>query len=303
VVPRGQGDGLIVGSSETTGIELYDLQGERIGVVAAGAVVGIDARFGAPSADAWVVASLDGATNQLRLFELDAEAASATERTARPIPIGFSTESLCLYRDARDSTLYAFALGGAGEIAQYMISGSEAGFDATLVRQLRVASEVSYCTTDDASGALYVAEQGVGFWRFDADPEAEVVPQLIDAARLGRVTEEAGGLAVYNAGEANYLIASDASANRFHIYDRNADHAFVGAFTLGAGDAVDGVEAAGGLSASSFGYGAQYPQGMLLAMDDENDGGTNYKLVSWADVARAQPLTTSAPQHPRLAPK
>lgn len=302
IVPRGDGGGLIVGSSETTGIELYGLDGASFGAVAAGAAVGIDGRYGAPNPSGWTLAAIDGSTNQLRLFELDAEAGAARERTARAIAVGFAAESLCLYRDARDTTLYAFVLGGAGQIAQYMIADRNGGFDATHVRDLRVASEASYCTADDASGDLYVAEQGIGFWRFDANPEAEVVPQLIDAARIGRVTEEAGGVAVYNAGAASYLVASDASANQFHVYDRNADHAFVGSFTLGVNGGVDGVEAAGGLSASSFGYGANFPQGALVAMDDENDGGTNYKLVSWADIAGALNLAAGTAIDPRAAP-
>lgn len=301
IVPRANGGGLVVGSSETTGIELYDLEGARIGAVSAGAAVGIDARYGAPgAADTWVVAALDGATNSIRLFELNAETGAARERTSGEIRIGFAGESLCLYRDARDSTLYAFALGGAGQIAQFMISARGDGLGATHVRDLRVASEASYCTADDASGALYIAEQGVGIWRFEADPEAEVVPQLIDAVRLGRITEEAGGVAVYNAGEASYLVASDASANQFHVYDRNADHAFVGSFTLGASGAVDGVEAAGGLAASSWVYGPNFPQGALIATDDENDGGTNYKLVSWAVIANALNLSTGAAVDPRV---
>ncbi len=296
IIPNAQG-GLIVGSSESAGIELYDLNGERRAAIAAGSAVGIDARAGGPSQTGWTVAALDSATNRLRLFELNADAASATERTAREIPIGFSGESLCLYRDARDQTLYAFALGAAGQIAQYMIFSTSAGLDARLVRQLQVASEASFCTADDATGDLYVAEQGVGFWRFDADPEAEVVPQLIDAARIGRITEEAGGVAVYNAGDASYLVASDASANRFHIYDRNNDHTFVGSFAL------NGVEAAGGLNASSFGYGANFPQGALVAMDDENEAGTNYKLVSWAEIAGALNLAAGTPQDPRTPPQ
>ncbi|MBN8605447.1 MAG: phytase [Caulobacterales bacterium] len=301
ILPRASGGGLIVGSSESAGIELYALSGDRLGSIPAGAVVGVDARHGAPSANAWVVAALDGATNQLRLFELDVETGARSERTARPLPVGFAAESLCLYRDARDQTLYAFALGAAGQISQFMIGERESGFDATLVRELRVASEASYCVADDASGDLYVAEQGVGFWRFDADPEAEIVPQLIDAARLGRITEEAGGLAVYNAGAASYLVGSDASANQFHVYDRNNDHAYVGSFTLGAGANAGSVEAAGGLNASSFSFSNALPQGALIATD-ENDDGTNYKLISWADIAAALNLATGAAQDPRTPP-
>jgi 3-phytase len=303
LIPRGNGDGLIVGSSESGGVELYGLDGARITSIAAGAAVGIDARYGAPSQNAWTVAALDGATNRLRLFEVDAESRTGRERTVRDIPIGFAGESLCLYRDARDATLYAFALGGGGEIAQYMISARDAGYDATLVRQLRVASEASYCAADDANGDLYVAEQGVGFWRFEADPEAEVVPRLIDAAHVGNLTGEAGGIAVYGAGNATYVVASDASANRFHVYDRNADYRLVGSFALTPAGTVDGVEAAGGLNATSFGYGAGLPRGALLAMDDENDGGTNYKLVSWAEIAGALNLAAGTPRDPRVAPQ
>jgi len=296
VIPRGQGDGLVIGSSEGGGVELFGLDGARVSAITGGgAIVGVDARYGAPSADGWVVAALDGATNRLRLYDLNAETGAARDRTARDIPIGFAGESLCLWRDSRDATLYAFALGGGGEIAQFMIGAASDGLDARLVRTLRVASEASYCTADDVTGDLYVAEQGVGFWRFPADPEAEVAPTLIDAARLGHVTEEAGGLAVYNAGAASYLVASDASANQFHVYDRNNDHAFVGTFT------ANGVEAAGGLNATSFGLSNRFPQGALLAMDDENVGGTNYKLISWADIAGALSLASGTPRDPRTA--
>jgi 3-phytase len=297
VIPSPEG-GLIIGSSETGGIEIYGLDGARRTQIAAGATVGLDARPVGGGQSGWIVATLDGATNRFRLFEIDENATTAAERTARELPVGFSAESLCLYRDARDQTLYAFALGGAGQVAQYTIFRTADGrLDARHVRDLRVASEASYCTADDATGDLYVAEQGVGFWRFDADPEAEVVPELIDAARIGHITEEAGGIAVFNAGEASYLIASDASANRFHVYDRNDDHKLVGSFT------VEGVEAAGGLNASSFGYGDAFPQGMLVAMDDENEAGTNYKLVSWAGIARALRLNAGTAQDPRTPPE
>lgn len=305
IIPHGD-SALIIGSSENGGIEVFGLDGARRSATPAGSVVGLDARYGVPGEDgraAWTIGAVDGAANALRLFELDVATGAVRERSVRAVATGFAAESMCLYRDARDQTLYAFVLGGAGEIAQYMIAPTEGGLEARPVRQLRIASEAAYCTTDDVTGDLYVSEQGVGFWRFDADPEAEVVPQLIDAARLGHVTEEAGGIAVYNAGDASYLVASDASANQFHVYDRNADHAFVGTFTVGDGDGVDGVQAAGGLNASSFGFGAGFPQGALVATDDENDGGTNYKLISWADIAGALDLTAGTARDPRTAPE
>lgn len=305
IIPRGQGDALIVGTSEAGGLEVYGLNGARLSAIPAGAPVGVDARYGSAdpggAGSSWVLAALDSQGNKLRLFDFNAEAGSARELTARDIPLNISGESLCLYRDARDATLYAFALGGSGEISQYMVFSENGRLDARLVRQLRLPSEVSYCAADDESGQVYVAEQAVGVWRFDANPEAETVPALIDAARLGRITEEAGGLAIYRGGDANYLIASDASANTLHLYDRNQDDAYVGSILPGApeGAAVDGVEAAGGMAASSLVLGGAYSQGLLVATDDSNDAGTNYKLLSWANIAGALSLATPQPQDPR----
>jgi 3-phytase len=292
----------VLGTGGAAGIEIYGLNGARIAAAPAGTAAGVDARYGvpgAPGADLWTIAALDEATNRLRFFSFDAATGTAADRTARDIDIGFAGESLCLYRDAVDRNLYAFALGGAGEIAQYAVFAQGGRLDARLVRRFHVASEASYCTTYDASGDLYVAEQAVGIWRFPASPEAETVPQLIDAVRLGRIAEETGGLAIYDAGAANYLIASNASANTFHVYDRKQDHRHVGSFQLGASGGIDAVEAAGGLHASAIPAGARFPAGVLIATDDSDDAGMNYKIVSWADIAGALDLASGTPGDPR----
>jgi|CXWL01.1.fsa_nt_gi 3-phytase len=299
------GQAIVLGAAEGGGIEFYRLDGARAGAAPSPAAVGVDARHGMPrgaeGADSWVVAALDGGANRLRLYEFNAATGAARDLTARDINIGFAGESLCLYRDALDRNTYAFALGGDGQVAQFVLFGANGRLDAQLVRQINLASEVSYCVTDDSSGDLYLAEQAVGVWRFGANPEALVVPELIDAARLGQITEEVGGLAIYNAGAANYLISSDSSANAFHVYDRNADHRFVGSFQIGASQGgVDAVEAAGGLFASSMPQGARLPQGMLIATDDSNEGGINFKIVSWADVAGALNLAAGTPVDPRV---
>ncbi|MGE0045910.1 MAG: phytase, partial [Hyphomonadaceae bacterium] len=286
----------IIGTGEEGGLELYGLDGARTASVPAGAAVGIDVRYDVPFAGraATVAAALDAQTNSLRFYELANGA--LTERSARAVPVNFGGESLCLYRSPRDGGLYAFALGGAGEITQYMIfdAGNER-LDARLVRQLRVASEAAYCAADDRSGALYVAEQGVGLWRFDADPEAEVVPALIDAARLGRIDGEIGGVALYDGGEgARYLIASNATASNFHVYDRSRDDAFVGSFTVS--NATAPIEEGAGLFALSMPMGERLPAGALVIA---NEGAGNYALVSWANVAQALNLAAGTAQDPR----
>ena len=287
------GGGRIVGSGELGGIEVYGLDGARLTAVEAGDVAGLDVRYGVTVSGrpTTVVGAIDGNGSRLRFFAFDA-AGQASEITAGPISAGLSAESLCLYRSPLDHMLYAFALGGGGEVEQWAIFDNGAGrLDGRLVRRLHLASEVSYCTVDDATGDLYIAEQAIGVWRFDAAPEAETIPALIDAGRLGRIRDEVGGLALYDGGPgARYLIASDASASQFHVYDRSADDAFLGTFGL------TGVENAGGLFAASA------AGGLFIAMDDENAGGTNYKLARFSDIAGLLKIPAGAPQDPRSPP-
>lgn len=286
---------IVIGSGESGGIEIYGLDGARRGGAAAGDVAGLDIRYGVPlnGGAITLLAALDAEANALRFFQV--QDGALTEISARPVPIGFAGESVCLWRDARSGAVHAFALGGAGEIGQFSLFDAGGGrVDARLVRRLHLASEAAYCAADDASGALYVTEQGVGLWRFNADAESENVPVLIDARRLGAITEEAGGVAV----QGQYLIASDASANAFHVYDRANEYVRVGSFTIGAGAHADGVEAAGGLFASSVALPG-YPNGVFIAMDDDNEGGPNYKLVDWGDIANALGLAGARSRDPR----
>ena len=286
----------VVGSASLGGLEIYRLDGRRVGSAPAGEVVGVDVRYGVPIAgrSATVVAALDE-RGGLRFFDFDARTGAAADVTARPLPLDFAAESLCLYRDARDANLYAFVLGGDGEIEQWTIFDNGAGkLDARPARRLHVTSEASYCVADDKGGDLYVAEQQVGIWRFGAGVESLVEPQLIDARRLGRIDGETGGLALQDRGDgARHLIASNASTNTFNVYDRERDHQLVGVFSLA------GVEAAGGLAAASPATAQGAPGGLLIAMDDENDGGQNYKLASWAAIAQALNLPPGTPQDPR----
>ncbi len=297
LVLDGANGGKVVGSGELGGIEVYGLDGRRTGAIPAGDVTALDIRYGVPvggrASTVLGVLDTEGGTSRLRFFGFDAAIGGASDLTGAPITLSFAAESLCLYRNPLDRGLYAFALGGHGEIEQWAIHDDGGRLAGKLVRRLHLASEAKFCTVDDTTGDLYVAEAAIGIWKFHADPEAETIPELVDAVRLGALDKEVGGLALYDGGDgARYLIASNASANDFHVYDRHAKDRRVGSFTL------NGVEAAGGLYATSA------AGGLLIAMDDENPGGTNYKLARFADIAGALKLNAGTPQDPRvLAPQ
>lgn len=287
----------IVGTAELVGLEIYDIAGKRIGSAPAGEAVSVDVRYGALSGlggSTPILLAADATSNSLRFYR--SQGGTLTEISARPVPLGIAVEGACLYRSSQDGSLYAFALGDGGEIDQYLLFEPSAGqVDAKLMRRLHVASTVEHCVANDATGQLYVSEQAVGIWRFNAEPETEILPTLIDAVRLGKITEEVGGLALYDGGDgAKWLIASNASEGQLYVYDHARDDSYVGALTVTS--AGETVGEPGGLFATSSPVGSG--QSALLIGDED---ASNYKIVPFAKVAQTLGISAGSSQ-PLMTP-
>ncbi|KAF1721452.1 phytase [Pseudoxanthomonas wuyuanensis] len=274
----------IVATAALGGLELYDLAGKRIGSVPAGEVAALDISYGIALAGGQVdvVAAIDTTHNHLRLFTVDD--ASLMEAGARPLPLGFAAEGVCLFRNPLDSALYAFVVGDGGEIDQQIIYATADGkLDARQVRRINLPSPLKQCVAD-ALGNVYASEETVGIWRFSADPEADVAATLVDAPRLGHIDEEVGGLALYDGTDgARWLLASDVSAGRVNVYDRNREDAFIGAFRVAAPAQKQAIGEPGPLFAAGAALGGAFPSGLLLVTDED---GANYKMLSFADIAK-----------------
>lgn len=284
---------VIAASAELAGLEFYGLDGQRIGSVPGGEVEAVDARDDGNRA---ILAVLDSQSGGLRLFARDYASGQVAPLTAEPLALGYSGEGLCLHRSPRDGALYAFAMGRDGQLDQWLLyptDGDQMG--GRVVRRLRLSSEAKFCVADDATGALYVAQASVGIWRYNADPEAEPVPTIVDINRLGHIAGEVGGLAIVDGGAgANYLVGANANAGDFNVYDRSVGDKFLGSFKAGA---IENPSALFGLRAP---VGASLPAGALLIADDRKQG-AHSQLLSWADIAASLKLPTGvdAPTPPK----
>ena len=295
VLVRDAGETYVVGSAALGGIEVYDLAGTRLGATPAGEVASVDVSYGVSvrGQPTTVLAAIDTTTNSLRFFAM--ANATLTEIGARAIPLGFAAEGVCLYVNPRDRGLYAFVVGDGGEVDQHLVYVDAQGrLDARQVRRIGVPSPLTQCVADSAGATVYAAEEGVGIWRFSADPESDVSAALVDSPGRGHLEEEVGGVALYDGGEgARWLLASDASAGRINVYDREDDERFLGTFSVGSPGEADPVEEPGPLHATSAALGSGYEHGMLLVADE---GGLNYKALSMAEVAGALGLAPGTPQ-------
>lgn len=291
----------LVATAGLGGLELFDLSGARQSTTASGEAGGVDVRYGFQLAGnpTTLMVTTDKTDNSLRIFAM--RNGVPVEVGARSLPLGFAVEDVCLLRNASDASLYAIAVGDGGEVEQMLLYANADGkVDARSARRITLPSKVKYCTADDATGDFYVSQQAVGVWRFSGDPEADAAPKLIDAARLGRISEESGSLALYDGGAgARYLIVTDATSGRLFVYDHAADDAFLAAVTLTDRNGV-AVKEPGGLQALSADLGASLPSGALVVADTNAAGGAGYKLVSIAALTDALKLSAGSPQDPRI---
>ena len=279
----------IVGTAALGGLEVYDLAGKRLGKTAAGEVASVDVAYDIAlgKTKATVLAAVDTTDNRLRLFNMQGPA--LTEVGARAMPLGFAAEGVCLFQNPLDGSLNAFIVGDGGEVDQQILFPTAQGkLDARQVRRISLPSPLKQCVAD-SKGHVYASEEGVGIWRFNADPEADTGATVVDAPRLGRITEESGGLALYDGGEGSrWLIASDTSAGRINLYDRDNDEAFLGTFTVAAPGPGEVIGEPGPLFATAEALGKDFPHGALLVTDED---GSNYKAVAMQDLAAALKLS------------
>lgn len=280
---RNPGRSHIVATAALGGLEVYDLAGKRVGTTPSGEVAAVDVAYDVSlgKGKATVLAAIDTTTNGLRLFSM--KGPRLQEVGARPLPLGFAAEGVCLFRNPLDNALYTFVVGDGGEIDQQILFPTAGGkLDARQVRRINVPSTLKQCATDN-KGHVFATEEGVGVWRFNADPEADVSARIVDAPRLGHIDEESGGVAAYDGGGQRWLIASDVSAGRVNVYDRDKRGAFLGAFKVAAPGSGEAIGEPGPLFATGAAY-PSFPHGLLLVTDED---GSNYKALAMEDIAKA----------------
>ena len=265
---------LILAGAESGGIEVFDLSGQRIASHKVGDIRALDVRV--DGAGGPLLAGLDGKENAPRLFRIRGNGVPEPLALTGIEP-QMTIAGLCFARSHRDGTLYLFLTGDTGAIEQWGLFANDAGgMTGRIARRWSLGSEAGYCAADDR-GSIYVSQEAVGVWRFAAEPEAEIKPEIVDIVRLGHIADEAKGVAVAPDGR---VLVSDASANRLNIYDPAENYAYRGSVTLAAGE--DFVEDGGSVTIAG--------PTVVVADDDNSPDLPNFKVATWGSILAAAGL-------------
>ena len=280
---------LIVGTDKKAGLYVYGLDGKVRDFLDAGRVNNVDLREGVliGGQRAILVAASDRndvAHAKIALFRLDPVTAKLTALGKVDGGAG-EAYGICMGSDA--AGLYAFIVLKDGTIHQVALDTSGATPTGRTVRTMKLGTQSEGCAVDDRTSRLYLAEEDVGLWRFDARASGSTIPVKVATADGKNIVMDAEGVAIAPMGEKDgYVLVSSQGDNAYVAY-RISDDSYVGRFRVVDG-AIGGSEETDGIDLMLGDFGPGYPGGLFVAQDGHNAAAAqNFKLVPWDDVVKA----------------
>ncbi|MFC5599444.1 phytase [Deinococcus cellulosilyticus] len=309
---------MVVATHKDAGLTVFDLSGRTLQDINPGNVrynnvdVVYGFRLGNRTVDLAIAS--DRKNDRLAIFEIQRASRKLKEVTQQGIPLVFTAAGaksdgtntaygLAAYQTREGQYRVFVSQRKHGRVAELELVTDGKTVGSRLVRFIDLPQQkvddpqVEGMVVDTDHGILYMGQEKVGIWKLSLQ-DAQAQPQLIHAVKpTGQHLEaDVEGLTIYDAGNGQgYLLASSQGDNTFVVYDRQANNRYLGSFKV-AGGSLDGSEECDGAMVSSINFGPRFPQGLLVVQDGYVkgvEGQTNFKLVSWTDIAEALGLQIS----------
>lgn len=279
---------LVIGTNKKSGLGVYDLSGKEIQFVRDGQMNNVDHRdgfllAGQPTS---IVTASNRTDNSIAIYRINAATRRLETVSSAPLDT-IEAYGLCMYKSGKTGKLYYFVTSKQGVVQQYELFESGKSVAAKKVREIKVGTQVEGCVADDELGQLYIGEEDVGIWKYQAEPDGGSARTKVDGVgRNGHLVADVEGLTIaYEADGKGYLIASSQGNDTFVIYRRESDNAYVKSFRIVAGDKIDAVTNTDGIHVTTANLGPLFPRGVFIAQDGADDKGTqNFKLVPWQSI-------------------
>ncbi|HHQ8914727.1 TPA: phytase [Bacillus cereus] len=296
VHPKDPEKSKIIGTNKEGGISVYNLKGKQLYSYDFGKLNNVDVRYGFPIGDKKIdiAAASNRSTNTIDIFAINPKTGELENITGTPIHSNMKeVYGFSLYHSQKTNTYYALVVGKDGTFEQYeLFDNGEGKIEGKKARELKLDSQSEGIVADDEHGTMYIGEEDVAIWKFNAEPDGGNKPiAKIDSADGNHLTADIEGLTIYYAKDGKgYLIASSQGNNSYAVYNRSGNNEYIGNFSIVNGENVDGTSDTDGIDVMSFGLGEKYPNGIFLAQDGENFdqekiANQNFKMVDWRKIA------------------
>ena len=292
--PQNTSQSIIIGTDKKSGLLVYNLAGVEIQYLPDGNLNNVDLRYNFPLGGKQValVSASNRTDDSIAIYKVNPITLKLEDVAARKIISGNNNiYGLCMYRSAQTGNYFVFVTFEDGRVEQWRLFDAGNGkVDGVLARSFDVGSQSEGCVADDEFPYLYIAEESTGIWRYGAEPGDGDVRTLIDSTGSGgHLVPDIEGLSIYYTSTGTgYLIASSQGNSTFVIYQREEGNKHVMTFEISESTAIDRVSQTDGIDVTNFPLGSNFPQGVFVAQDGNNDPeNQNFKLVTWQMIANA----------------
>ena len=289
VNPSDPQQSLVIGTNKKRGLAVYDLSGKEIQFLADGQMNNVDHRddFPLDGKKVPIVTASNRSNNSIAIYKIDV-ATRRLESIAAGVIKTIEAYGSCMYHSNKTGKFYYFGTSKQGVVEQYELSEAGQGkVDAKKVRQINVGTQLEGCVADDELGYLYVGEEEIGIWKYQAEPASNLERVKVDGVGSGgNLVADVEGLTIaYGTDGRGYLIASSQGNNTYVVYRREGNNAYVKSFRIVAGSKIDRVTQTDGIHVTTANLGPLFPKGVFIAQDGSDDTGKqNFKLVPWQSI-------------------
>ncbi|MDX5434715.1 MAG: phytase [Halomonas sp.] len=278
---------LVLGTDKKRGLEVYDLQGERVQSLPVGPLNNVDLRqdvlLDGRRMDVAVATHRE--EESLAVFEIDA---NGEVSLIGLVPTDLEgIYGICLYRHGEE--LHVFTNAKDGNYLQHRLEIVQGEPRAELLRYFRLETRPEGCVVDDARSLLFVGEEEFGVWVMQASPEAGTSREVVIEAKTP-LEPDIEGLALY---ADRYLIVSSQGNHRFAVLEASPPYRLLGIFRIDedSENGIGSVRETDGIEVSALNFGERFATGLVVVQSGRNASqNQNFKYLDWAQVAAALEL-------------
>lgn len=298
VHPTDPTQSMVIGTDKFNGLHFFDLQGNEVAYFNDGSVNNVDLReFTLAGRTVWLVSATERDNENIVFYVIEADgtvdrasphAFPAMPDTTEPIRKIYGHG---MARDPQTGRVWVLTNYKTGHIVQYEVLDNNGEIALEFNRIIKVGTQPEGIVSDDVMGHIYVGEEDVGIWRFPLLPQdGDAATKIAEIPSDCFPVDDIEGLAIYDGAAARYLIASSQGIHRAAVFPLDGENVLpcLGLVEIAASATIDGVSETDGLDVVATPLGPDYPEGMLVMMDDQNeDLQTNFKYISFADIKTA----------------
>ena len=275
---------IIIGTNKQVGLDTYNLSGDLIKSYTFGRINNVDIfqEFNVGEEKFPLVIGSNRTDNTIFLGRLYSD--GSIKKILKNDPKSFIEEVYGITSYNSNDMDYVFISGKDGTLEQWLIEDNKGTINMNLVRTIKFNSIVEGLVSDSYYEKLYVAEETVGLWEININPNIDLNKKLIFNTDKRYFKPDFEGVTLYKKDNGEgYIFISIQGSNSYAVLDRKSKE-FKSVFRIKKSNNIDSVSDTDGIDLSQLSTN-KFPEGLFIVQDGDNDNqNQNFKFVNLSSI-------------------